>query len=207
MEHGGGKEPRARFPQLSHFTSKGYAWIVLLHTSTYTHTLTLSCPSLPHPIPLSSLTPPPILQLKAVERQLSGGADNPVLKAERDKLKREVQAKVLAMQSASTVETKRKQLDSEVSGLSEKLMALRDKAQKLPNDAGIRAEVAHVQEALAKRAKQANNLSPKEECYRVCVHPSVKKPASGDPAHVQNCVRMCVKVMRMLVYKMAKKLL
>jgi hypothetical protein len=142
-----------------------------------------------------------------VERQLSGGADNPVLKAERDKLKREVQAKVLAMQSASTVETKRKQLDSEVSGLSEKLMALRDKAQKLPNDAGIRAEVAHVQEALAKRAKQANNLSPKEECYRVCVHPSVKKPASGDPAHVQNCVRMCVKVMRMLVYKMAKKLL
>jgi hypothetical protein len=71
--------------------------------------------------------------------------------------------------SAGTAENKRKQLDAEVQSLSTKLMALRDKASQMPNDATVRKEMERVQQALARRAKQANVLSPKVGGLKVVV--------------------------------------
>lgn len=145
-------------------------------------------------------------KLEALEKDLQANPDDPQLKAERDKLKTEVKAKNEALLAAAEAEKKRRKLDDDVAGMSKRLAELREKATKMPNDPVIANEMKALEKDLSSKASQASALSPKDECYRVCVHPSVKASES-DPAHTNNCVRMCVKVMRMLVYKMAKKFL
>ena len=113
-------------------------------------------------------------------------------------------------------------LRDEVSTLRNRLEELQDALKKAPGNGMIKEEMDKVQAELASKSAKAETMSPKKECYRVCVHPHGAAAGAGSDAaspagrrllatteakDVNNCIRMCVKVMRMLVYRMAKKFL
>lgn len=119
-------------------------------------------------------------------------------------------------------------LDAEISRLNSRLDELKGALASDPEDGEVQAQVAEVEAALEEKSKDAGGFMPKRECYRVCMNPHTPgsepaptpAPASeggdGGAAFVEtgsemfmglgdinNCIRMCVKVMRHLVYNMA----
>jgi len=109
----------------------------------------------------------------------------------------------------------------EVEELQERLTQLKAALAKAPGDATVKEQLEAVQKALDEKSKDANSFTPAQECYRVCMNsPAPKIPAGAAPGgrrllaedmafagDVNNCMRMCVKVMRNLVYNMAQKFL
>lgn len=78
-----------------------------------------------------------------------------------------------------------------------------------------------MKDELEAKSSEADTMSPKRECYRVCVNPNThvddaaaqgsssgrRLLSTASAQDVNNCIRMCVKVMRMLVYRMGKEFL
>jgi len=98
-------------------------------------------------------------------------------------------------------------LESKVAKMQRRLKQLKAALAATPEDPSLQDEVATVEKALEDKAKEAGSFSPKTSCSRVCMdkeHHSDDEPVdSGSPS--PNCMRMCVKVMRHLVYNMASE--
>jgi polyhydroxyalkanoate synthesis regulator phasin len=111
-------------------------------------------------------------------------------------------------------------LDAEISRLNARLHELKGALAADPEDGEVQQQVAEVEAALAEKSKDAGGFMPKRECYRVCMNPhnpgAEPAPTPDAAAFVEtgsemfmglgdinNCIRMCVKVMRHLVYNIA----
>jgi len=100
-----------------------------------------------------------------------------------------------------------KDLESKIAKMQRRLKQLKAALAATPEDPALQDEVATVEKALEDKAKEAGSFSPKTSCSRVCMdkeHHSDDEPLeSGSPS--PNCMRMCVKVMRHLVYHMSSE--
>jgi hypothetical protein len=181
-------------------------------------------------------------QLKDLNERLKGAPADPQLQRQKEELEETIRAKDEAIKAAGEVQKQEEALHVEVKQLRAKLTELEDALTKSPENGVLKGEVDKLKRELAEKSAQADTLSPKRECYRVCVNPHSHIHAEGDAApqsdepegegeyeepndvsdelsgrrrllalsqtkDVNNCIRMCVKVMRMLVYRMAKQFL
>lgn len=158
-------------------------------------------------------------ELAELDKKLAEKPADPDLLRQKDMLAETVRAKDEAMRAAAEAESEQGKLRDEVSMLRKRLEELQDALKKAPENGMIKEEMDKVQAELASKSAKADTMSPKKECYRVCVHPHAGGADAGsapggrrllattEAKDVNNCIRMCVKVMRMLVYRMAKKFL
>lgn len=98
-----------------------------------------------------------------------------------------------------------------MSALQAQLAQLQDASDKDPQSKAIQKEMEEVQAALAAKTLKADAMTPKKECYRVCVNPNTHSSPAGrrllstvSARDVNNCIRLCVKVMHHLAERMAK---
>eukprot|EP00753_Platysulcus_tardus_P020580 PLAT8242.1.p2 GENE.PLAT8242.1~~PLAT8242.1.p2 ORF type:complete len:330 (-),score=192.00 PLAT8242.1:179-1147(-) len=156
--------------------------------------------------------------LEQVRDQLGRDPGNPQLKALEHKLAEEARLANSTLYAAVAGANARKKVDAQLQTLRAKLAGLKQQLVASPADPALRAERKRVEASIEDKSAQAGVLSPSKECYRVCSHPRVlpghmrdktgRRLLSGEQAaEVDNCVRMCVKVMRVLVHKMAKSFL
>lgn len=103
-------------------------------------------------------------------------------------------------------------MDAQIAQLQQRLSELQNERKTKPHgDADLDGAIVQVQKAI--EAKSDSAFVPKQECYRVCTHPSTAHeaaisktlPASGENG-IADCVKMCVAVMRKVVGHVAQKI-
>lgn len=141
-------------------------------------------------------------KLQQVMIELTKNPDDTPLIALRKQLKEEIADRQKAVEAQKALVAKRQRVESEVATLQARLDQLKAQAGSMPNDANLAKEIAKVEAMLADAQKSESVMNPQEDCSRVCTKPSV-----GSAASSENCVRTCVKVVRLMAYKMAKTFL
>lgn len=90
-------------------------------------------------------------------------------------------------------------LDMQLQALQERLTELQNERKEKPKpDEDLEGAIKKVKDAI--QTKTDNSFIPVKECYRVCTNPSAPVH-SGD---IQQCVKMCVKLMKHVVHHVSK---
>lgn len=150
-------------------------------------------------------------QLAHIEEKLKDAPNDPHLVRQRDELEEAIRAKDQAMQAAATAEHQAEEAKSEVDSLTSRLRELQDAADKDPQSKAIQEEKNEIQSKLDAKTAARDAMTPKKECYRVCVNPNTHSQTAGRrllagvaAKDVNNCIRLCVKVMHHLANRMAQ---
>jgi len=129
---------------------------------------------------------------------------------EKNRLDRAVKAKEQALQSAAAKEQQDVALRAEVSNLNEKVKQLREEMADDPESVELQEKLQKMEGELAAKEAQEDAIVPRKECYKVCVNPNAQagnRRLLAKTMEIDNCVRMCVKVMRQLVHRMGQSFL
>lgn len=148
-------------------------------------------------------------KLHKVNEALEKTPEDPGLLAEQDKLTRAVVAKKAALKQAASDVQRDASIKAEADMLNDKLEQLKGALGQHPESEELRKELEEVEKTLSAKAAKISTVVPKRECYKVCVGagPAGGRRLLAKDEDVDGCVRMCIKVMRQLVYGMAQSFL
>mmetsp|Transcript_21983 Transcript_21983/g.70766 ORF Transcript_21983/g.70766 Transcript_21983/m.70766 type:complete len:317 (-) Transcript_21983:148-1098(-) len=149
-------------------------------------------------------------QLHNLEQKLQETPDDAKMLRERDTLQRVIAAKEKALKEAAVVEQEAAGVAAEVESLRDRVEKLQEEQAENPENKGLQEELAQVEAQLQGKQAKADALVPRKECYNVCMGQhggSSSRRLLAETQGVENCVRMCVKVMRQLVYNMGRSFL
>lgn len=94
-------------------------------------------------------------------------------------------------------------LDAKIAKMKERLASLKTALAATPDDAALKDEIATLEDSLQKESEDAS-FQPKVVCSRVCMdHEKSEDEGTGEPS--DSCMRMCVSVMRHVVYHLAEE--
>merc|ERR1719230_403721 len=139
-------------------------------------------------------------KLAEIMAKLSESPDDKPLQSMREQLQQEIEDRQRAIAAQKTLAEKRKAMEEKIVQYESKLDKLKSEAGAMPNDATLAKEIARVEATLAELRNSQRVITPQEDCSRVCAK------SAGEQSN-QNCVRTCVKVIRMMSYKIAKAFL
>jgi len=91
-------------------------------------------------------------------------------------------------------------LEAKIGKLQERVKNLKTALAATPDDKALKDEIAAVEEELAKQ-QDNSSFNPKQQCTRVCMEHQTEEGAEAGAD--SSCLRMCVNVMRHLVYNLA----
>lgn len=141
-------------------------------------------------------------RLEAVMGQLSGSPDDAPLVAMRDQLRSEIADRQKAVDADHVLQSRRKEIATEISKYDAQLDKLKAEANAVPNDAKLAEEIARVEKAKKSAVDSQAVSNPSKECLDICAK---SKPArSGND---KECVVTCITTLRTMSYKMAKMFL
>lgn len=130
------------------------------------------------------------------------------LLTEKNKLSRVIAAKEDALREAAAQEQDDMAVKAEVDNLSEKMRQLKEELASNPESEELQKEISDMEGKLEAKSAQADAVAPRKECYKVCTNPhTASRQLLARGEDVDGCVRMCVKVMRQLVYRMGQSFL
>lgn len=129
-------------------------------------------------------------------------APTPALEAEIDLQKAEI-ARLEAMLKSQ--KNPNNDLEVKVAKMKERLAQLKAALEATPDDPALKDEIQAVESELEKQSENAS-FQPKNVCSRVCMehqgNEGEEAPTGGAGGN-GNCMRMCVSVMRHVVYHLA----
>ena len=138
-------------------------------------------------------------KLEALQARLADNPDDANLQALRSQYKNEIESRQRAIAAQKTLQSKREEVATEISKLTIELEKLQASAGSAPNDATLQKQIQDVTAQIEELKNQQGSMNPSEQCAKVCA-----KPASSTTSGDQNCVRTCVKTLRVVAYKLAK---
>ena len=95
-------------------------------------------------------------------------------------------------------------LDAKISKMKERLASLKAALAATPDDAALKDEIATLEDSLQKESENAS-FQPKVVCSRVCMDHEKSEGDEEGAAPSDSCMRMCVSVMRHVVYHLAEE--
>ena len=95
-------------------------------------------------------------------------------------------------------------LDAKISKMKERLASLKTALAATPDDAALKDEIATLEDSLQKESENAS-FQPKVVCSRVCMDHEKSEGEGEDAGPSDSCMRMCVSVMRHVVYHLAEE--
>lgn len=135
--------------------------------------------------------------LEDLQNQLALAPNDVALKKLQDAVK-EQKATLKASEDAAAAADKRKLgMDAQLKELELSLEMKRKRNAIAPTDADSAMELTAIEKQLQVLGSEASGMKPAAECARVCVNAAQKTGATA------NCVRLCTKVMRVMVQQMA----
>lgn len=146
-------------------------------------------------------------RLNKVVTELEDHPEDEKLLNEKDKLSRVIAAKEDALRAAASKEQDDMAVQAEVSNLKEKMEQLKEEMASNPESEELKKQVDELEGKLQAKESQAESIAPRKECYKVCVNPHASSRQLLAKEDIDGCVRMCVKVMRQLVYRMGQSFL
>jgi hypothetical protein len=122
--------------------------------------------------------------------------------AMRDQLRSEIADRQKAVDADHVLQSRRKEIATEISKYDAQLDKLKAEANAVPNDAKLAEEIARVEKAKKSAVDSQAVSNPSKECLDICAK---SKPArSGND---KECVVTCITTLRTMSYKMAKMFL
>ena len=95
-------------------------------------------------------------------------------------------------------------LDAKITKMKERLASLKTALAATPDDAALKDEIATLEDSLQKESENAS-FQPKVVCSRVCMDHEKSEGEGEDAGPSDSCMRMCVSVMRHVVYHLAEE--
>jgi hypothetical protein len=128
-------------------------------------------------------------------------APTPALEASIDLQKAEVQRLEALLKAQKNPNT---DLDAKISKMKERLAGLKAALAATPDDAALKDEIATLEDSLQKESEDAS-FQPKVVCSRVCMDHEKSNEDEDAAEPSDSCMRMCVSVMRHVVYHLAEE--